>query len=203
MKGSKAEVVREYGPFPGAERVHGVSYDGQHVWFGCGDKLNAFDPSSGQMQHSIDVAAHAGTAFDGQHLFQIAENRIQKIDPKTAAECWPQSPRPATAETRGSRGLKARSGSDNIEIAKSIRSILIPAPSSAPSSRTASSLASPGWMANSGTQPLKVTKVNCVTLTPTRERCLRFSKCRVEQIFQGLSPMEAIDFSAEDKRAEN
>jgi Glutamine cyclotransferase len=32
---------------------------------------------------SIDVAAHAGTAFDGQHLFQIAESRIQKIDPKT------------------------------------------------------------------------------------------------------------------------
>jgi glutamine cyclotransferase len=32
---------------------------------------------------SIHVAAHAGTAFDGQHLFQIAEDRIQKIDPKT------------------------------------------------------------------------------------------------------------------------
>jgi streptogramin lyase len=28
-------------------------------------------------------AAHAGTAFDGKHLFQIAENRIQRIDPKT------------------------------------------------------------------------------------------------------------------------
>jgi streptogramin lyase len=35
------------------------------------------------MRRSIDVAAHAGTAFDGQHLFQIAEDRIQKIDPKT------------------------------------------------------------------------------------------------------------------------
>jgi hypothetical protein len=30
-----------------------------------------------------DVAAHAGTAFDGKHLFQLAEDRIQKIDPKT------------------------------------------------------------------------------------------------------------------------
>lgn len=63
--------------------MHGVSYDGQHVWFASGDKLNAFDPSSGKMMRSIEVAAHAGTAFDGQHLFQIAENRIQKIDPKT------------------------------------------------------------------------------------------------------------------------
>jgi glutamine cyclotransferase len=83
MKRSNAEIVREYGPFPGADRVHGVSYDGQHVWFASGDKLNAFDPTSGEPLRSIDVAAHAGTAFDGQHLFQIAENRIQKIDAKT------------------------------------------------------------------------------------------------------------------------
>ena len=83
MKRSNAEIVQEYGPFPGADRVHGVSYDGQHVWFASGDKLNAFDPASGKMMRSIDVAAHAGTAFDGKHLFQIAEDRIQKIDPKT------------------------------------------------------------------------------------------------------------------------
>jgi glutamine cyclotransferase len=83
MKRSNAEIVQEYGPFPGADRVHGVSYDGQHVWFASGGKLNAFDPASGKMMHSIDVAAHAGTAFDGKHLFQIAEDRIQKIDPKT------------------------------------------------------------------------------------------------------------------------
>jgi glutamine cyclotransferase len=83
MKRSNAEIIREYGPFSGTDRVHGVSYDGQYVWFASGDKLNAFDPSSGKMQRSIDIAAHAGTAFDGKHLFQIAENRIQKIDPKT------------------------------------------------------------------------------------------------------------------------
>ena len=83
MKRSQAEIVQEYGPFPGADRVHGVTYDGQHVWFASGDKLNAFDPASGKMMRSIDVAAHAGTAFDGKHLFQIAEDRIQKIDPKS------------------------------------------------------------------------------------------------------------------------
>ena len=83
MNRSNAEIVREYGPFPGTERVHGVTYDGQHVWFASGDKLNAFDPSNGEMLHSIDVAAHAGTAFDGRYLYQIAEDRIQKIDPKT------------------------------------------------------------------------------------------------------------------------
>jgi len=83
MKKSTAEIVREYGPFPGADRVHGVTFDGERIWFASGDKLNAVDPASGKTQRSIDVAAHAGTAFDGKHLFQIAEDRIQKIDPAT------------------------------------------------------------------------------------------------------------------------
>ncbi|HTX41769.1 MAG TPA: hypothetical protein VMD25_08065 [Acidobacteriaceae bacterium] len=83
MKQANAEVIREYGPFPGADRVHGVTWDGEHVWFASGDKLNAVDPENGQAVRAIDVAAHAGTAFDGRHLFQIAEDRIRKIDPKT------------------------------------------------------------------------------------------------------------------------
>jgi glutamine cyclotransferase len=83
MRQSTAEIIREYGPFEGAEQVHGVTYDGQNVWIAGGDKLLAFDPASGRTQRAIEVAAHAGTAFDGQHLFQLAENRIQKIDPQT------------------------------------------------------------------------------------------------------------------------
>src|SRR5215467_13306076 len=83
MKRSSAQIVCEYGPFPGVDHVHGVTYDGQHVWFASGDKLNALDPESGTTVRSIEVAARAGTAFDGQHLFQLAGDRIQKIDPKT------------------------------------------------------------------------------------------------------------------------
>jgi len=83
MNPSTAEIVREYGPFPDVERVHGVTYDGERVWFAAGDKLNAVDPASGKIVRSIDAAAHAGTAFDGRHLYQLAEDRIQKIDPKT------------------------------------------------------------------------------------------------------------------------
>ncbi|BCG79382.1 hypothetical protein MesoLj113b_29240 [Mesorhizobium sp. 113-3-3] len=85
MKHSPAEILREYGPFPGVERIHGVSFDGENVWFASGDRLNAFDPQSGQALRSIDVAAHAGTAFDGRHFFQLANDRIQKIDPDTGA----------------------------------------------------------------------------------------------------------------------
>jgi glutamine cyclotransferase len=83
MGKSTADIVREYGPFTDADTVHGVTYDGQNVWFASGDKLNALDPANGKTVRSIDVAAHAGTAFDGKHLFQIAEDRIQKIDPQS------------------------------------------------------------------------------------------------------------------------
>src|SRR6266700_1563812 len=83
MSQSAAEIIREYGPFPGVDNVGGVTYDGQHVWFAAGDRLSAFDPASGETLRSIDVAAHAGTAFDGRYLFQLAEDRIRKIDPKS------------------------------------------------------------------------------------------------------------------------
>src|SRR5947207_15258070 len=102
MKRSAAEIVREYGPFPGVDSVHGVTYDGERVWFASGDKLNALDPSSGKTVRSIDVAAHAGTAFDGPHLFQLAEDRIQEIDPKTGRGP-PTTPAPGGGRRPGAR----------------------------------------------------------------------------------------------------
>lgn len=83
MKKSAANIIREYGPFPGAEKVNGVTFDGKHVWFASGDRLNALDPVSGEVVRTIEVASHAGTAFDGEFLYQIAEDVIHKIDPKT------------------------------------------------------------------------------------------------------------------------
>jgi len=83
MKRTAAEILCEYGPFPGVEGVHGVSYDGRHVWFATGDNLRALDPESGKVVRAIDVPAQAGTAFDGEYLFQIFGDRIQKVDPKT------------------------------------------------------------------------------------------------------------------------
>jgi len=83
MNQSPAEIIREYGPFPGVDQVGGVSYDGRNVWIAAGDTLKAVDPSNGEVLRSLDVAAHAGTAFDGRHLYQLAEARIQKIDPQT------------------------------------------------------------------------------------------------------------------------
>ena len=85
MKRAPAEIIRAYGPFPGVEGVHGVSFDGHRIWFASGDRLNALDPDQGEVHRSLDVAADAGTAFDGTHLFQIAGAIIQKIDPATGA----------------------------------------------------------------------------------------------------------------------
>jgi len=85
MKTSQAQILREYGPFEGADSVAGVSYDGRNVWFASGNKLNAVDPAAGDIVRSLDVAANAGTAFDGRYLYQIAEDRIQKIDPQSGA----------------------------------------------------------------------------------------------------------------------
>jgi glutamine cyclotransferase len=80
-----AEILREYGPFPDAPRVNGVTFDGTHVWFAAGDALHAFDPSSGRAVRHIDVPSDAGTAFDGRHFYQLAADRIHKVDPATGA----------------------------------------------------------------------------------------------------------------------
>ena len=96
--GRAAEIVREYGPFVGADHIAGVTYDGRSVWAAAGAKLVAFDPSSGEPTRTLDRIGDAGTAFDGRYLYQIAEARIDKIDP-------------ATGRYRG--GFDARSGCDH------------------------------------------------------------------------------------------
>jgi glutamine cyclotransferase len=78
-----AEIVREYGPFPGADRINGVTHDGHRIWAATGPNLIAFDPTSGEVARTLDCAGDAGTAFDGTYLYQIAEARIDKIDPAT------------------------------------------------------------------------------------------------------------------------
>ncbi|MFC3110137.1 hypothetical protein ACFQAT_24520 [Undibacterium arcticum] len=80
-KARAAEIVREYGPFAGADKVAGVTHDGQRVWAATGTRLIAFDPESGEPTRTLDRACDAGTAFDGTYLYQIAEQRIDKIDP--------------------------------------------------------------------------------------------------------------------------
>src|SRR5262245_63205295 len=77
----QAEILREYGPYPGMDQIHGVTFDGARVWFARGESLVALDPESGALVRELAVAATAGTAFDGEYLWQPAGGRIQTGDP--------------------------------------------------------------------------------------------------------------------------
>jgi len=79
----RAEILREYGPYPGVTQVGGVTFDGAHVWLAGGERLVALDPANGKVVREIPLAADAGTAFDGEFLWQITGDRIQKIDPRS------------------------------------------------------------------------------------------------------------------------
>ena len=82
-KTPQAEILREYGPYPGMHDIAGVTFDGKQVWFARGEGIVALDPKSGKLVREIAVAADAGTAFDGEYLWQLADARIQKIDPRS------------------------------------------------------------------------------------------------------------------------
>jgi glutamine cyclotransferase len=82
-KPRQAEILRDYGPYPGIDRIHGVTFDGAHVWFARGASIVALDPESGTLVRELAVPADAGTAFDGEFLWQLADDRIQKVDPRS------------------------------------------------------------------------------------------------------------------------
>jgi|SRR5262245_844934 len=96
----RAEILREYGPYPGIDHVHGVTFDGERVWFARGKGLVALDPERGALVRELPVAADAGTAFDGEYLWQIAGDRIQKVDPRSG-EIVATIPAPAQGRDSG------------------------------------------------------------------------------------------------------
>ena len=79
----RAEILREYGPYPGMDHINGLTFDAEHVWFARGESIVALDPQSGALVRELPVTAEAGTAFDGQYLWQLADDRIQKVDPRS------------------------------------------------------------------------------------------------------------------------
>lgn len=83
MSRTDVDIEREYGPFAGQPPVHGVTFDGERVWFASGNKLQALDPQSGELTRALEVTCDAGSAFDGQYLYQLDKGRIRKIDPRS------------------------------------------------------------------------------------------------------------------------
>jgi outer membrane protein assembly factor BamB len=76
----EAAILGEYGPF-GPGGIHGVTFDGTLVWFARDNELVAFDPESEEVVRRLAVPAEAGTAFDGEHLYQLAQGDILVIRP--------------------------------------------------------------------------------------------------------------------------
>lgn len=79
---TRGEVLREHGGY-GPGGVHGVTFDGERVWFARDNELVAVKPESGEVERRLATAADAGTAFDGQHLYQIAGEEILVLQPST------------------------------------------------------------------------------------------------------------------------
>ncbi len=80
-RSGEAEIVRELKPFDEGA-VHGVTFDGQRVWFARDGEVVALDPETDEVVKRIPVpGASAGTAFDGEHLYQLAGEQILVIRP--------------------------------------------------------------------------------------------------------------------------
>jgi sugar lactone lactonase YvrE len=80
-RSGEAEIVHEYVPLDESS-IHGVTFDGERVWFARDDELVAFDPKAGKVVGRLEVPrAHAGTAFDGEHLYQLTEEEILVVRP--------------------------------------------------------------------------------------------------------------------------
>jgi glutamine cyclotransferase len=93
MMKSTAEILQEYGPFPDVEQVGGVTFDGHHVWFASGDRINALDPESGDPETGKVLATIPAPAGGGDSGLAWAEGslwvghyrerKIHQIDPET------------------------------------------------------------------------------------------------------------------------
>ena len=97
---SEAEVTREYVPLPEGS-IQGVTFDGTLVWFARDDEVVAFDPESEVVvrRHRVP-SARAGTAFDGQHLYQLAQGEILVLQP-TDGRIVRRMPAPGKGEDSG------------------------------------------------------------------------------------------------------
>src|ERR1041384_5087743 len=90
MRRSAAEIVREYGPFPGVDHVHGVTYDGRHVFQIAEDRIQKIDPKTGRVIATIPAPGGGGdsglTWAEGTlWVGQYRDRKIYQIDPETGA----------------------------------------------------------------------------------------------------------------------
>jgi hypothetical protein len=74
-----AEIVREYGPFAGADRINGVTHDGQRVWAATGSKLRTIESN----RFVTGVTWVDGELWHG--TWEGDESEIRRINPESGA----------------------------------------------------------------------------------------------------------------------
>ena len=157
MKRSTAEVLREYGPFPGVDRVNGVTLTASTSGLPPGTACTRSIRRAGRRcarsmsPRTQERPSTVSTCFRSP---RIASRRSIR----RPAVCSRRSRRLAAAVTPGSHGPKGRSGWDSIGTGRSIKSIPRQGLFFAPSTPTASSPGSPGSTASSGTAPGTATR---------------------------------------------
>lgn len=75
MKNATAEIIREYGQFLGTDHVHGVTYDGQHVWFA--EILRTIESN----RFVTGITWVDGELWHG--TWEGDESDVRRIDPRT------------------------------------------------------------------------------------------------------------------------
>jgi hypothetical protein len=80
-----AEILREFGPFDGADHIHGVTYDGQMwhgTWEGDESDIRRINPQSGAVLQRLEMPASIGVSgleSDGADLFYCGGGPSGKI----------------------------------------------------------------------------------------------------------------------------
>jgi hypothetical protein len=84
VRGDVAQLLREYVVEEVDHDLYGATFDGKRVVVAAGDHLVRLVPESGRaVDHLETFADRGGLAFDGRHIWQHSEGRLQKLDPRT------------------------------------------------------------------------------------------------------------------------
>jgi hypothetical protein len=84
IRGDVAKLVREWIVDEIAGDLFDVTFDGKRVVAAAGDHLVRLVPGTGRpIDHLETFADPGGLAFDGHHLWQHSEGKLQELEPRT------------------------------------------------------------------------------------------------------------------------
>ena len=169
----------------------------ESVWFAAGDSMRVIRPRDGRRGCApIDVPAHAGTAFDGEFLYQIAEGANPEDRSEDRARRVDDSGAQRRRQFGTGVGRRDALGGGVSRRERFIRSIRRPARFFARSSRTASSRASRGWRESCGTAPGRATRASFGESIRTPAQFSKRWSCPLASRSRDSSPTGRIDSTA-------